>query len=58
MIGDALADIMAGKAAGTHTALFLPDEPTSLHDVKALRATDPTYIFHCHSALPEILALS
>lgn len=57
MIGDSTADILAGKAAGTATALFMPDPHTSFHHVESLRATEPDHIFAAHVELPEILGL-
>jgi HAD superfamily hydrolase (TIGR01509 family) len=57
MIGDSRVDILAGKAAGTSTALFLPDDGGGFHCPKALRATDPDYIFADHGELPALLGL-
>ena len=57
MIGDATADILSGKAAGAATALFIPDEQNSFHNVEALRATEPDYIFARHAELTHILQL-
>jgi HAD superfamily hydrolase (TIGR01509 family) len=57
MIGDSTADMLAGKAAGTATALFMTDAHASFHEVEALRATDPDHIFTDHDELPEILGL-
>jgi pyrophosphatase PpaX len=58
MIGDSTADILAGKSAGTATALFLPDAENSFHHVDKLRATDPDHIFAEHRELPDILGLN
>ena len=58
MIGDSAADILAGKAAGTRTALFMPDDHHRFHDSERLRATNPDFIFREHRELQELLALS
>lgn len=58
MIGDSHADILAGKAAGTHTALFLPDDHHRFHDTHRLRATEPDHIFREHGELAAILNLA
>jgi pyrophosphatase PpaX len=58
MIGDSTVDILAGKAAGTATALFMPDVETSFHHVESLRATDPDHIFSDHDELTDILGLA
>jgi len=57
MIGDSTADILAGKAAGTATALFMPDAETTYQHVEALRATEPDHIFSEHGELLEILGV-
>jgi pyrophosphatase PpaX len=57
MIGDSTVDIKSGKAAGTATALFLPDSHARFHSFEVLRATEPDYIFTDHSELPGILGL-
>jgi phosphoglycolate phosphatase len=57
MVGDSHVDILAGKAAGTHTALFLPDDPNSFHSADRLRATEPDHIFADHGELPGLLGL-
>jgi pyrophosphatase PpaX len=57
MIGDSHVDILAGKAAGTATALFLPDERGGFHSVDALRATNPDHVFSDHSEVPALLGL-
>jgi HAD superfamily hydrolase (TIGR01509 family) len=57
MIGDSRVDILAGKAAGTSTALFLPDDGGGFHSPEALRATNPDYIFADHGELPALLGL-
>jgi pyrophosphatase PpaX len=57
MIGDSRVDILAGKAAGTATALFLPDDGGGFHSPEALRATNPDYIFADHGELPALLGI-
>jgi pyrophosphatase PpaX len=57
MIGDARVDILAGKAAGTATALFLPPGPSKFHNIEALHATKPDHIFGDHVDLPPLLGL-
>jgi pyrophosphatase PpaX len=58
MIGDSRVDVLAGKAAGTATALFLPSEPSPFHSIEVLRATGPDHIFADHSELPALLGLA
>ncbi|MEY2854424.1 MAG: putative phosphatase [Pseudomonadota bacterium] len=57
MIGDSTVDMLSGRTAGTHTALFLPPGPSPFHDVDALHATQPDYVFGHHRELPAILGL-
>jgi pyrophosphatase PpaX len=57
MVGDAHVDILAGKAAGTRTALFLPENHGGFHDIQKLRATEPDHIFADHCELPALLGL-
>jgi pyrophosphatase PpaX len=58
MIGDSTADILAGKAAGTRTALYMPDDHHRFHDSDRLRATNPDFIFKDHDELPAFLGLA
>lgn len=58
MIGDSRADILAGKAAGTATALFMPDDHEPFHRFDALRATQPDHIFVHHCELPKIIGIA
>jgi pyrophosphatase PpaX len=58
MIGDSTADVRAGKAAGTATALFLPDDHARFYSFATLRATGPDHIFSDHRELPAILGVS
>ncbi len=57
MIGDSHVDILAGKAAGTRTALYLPDDHHRFHDTQRLHATGPDHIFADHDELPALLEL-
>ncbi|MGH8177900.1 MAG: HAD family hydrolase [Steroidobacter sp.] len=57
MVGDSRVDILAGKAAGTATALFLPDDGGGFHSADALRATNPDHIFSDHDELPALLGI-
>jgi pyrophosphatase PpaX len=57
MIGDSTADVLAGKAAGTATALYLPEDGGPFHNPEALRASAPDYIFSDHEELPALLGL-
>jgi pyrophosphatase PpaX len=57
MIGDSHADILAGKAAGTRTALFLPDDHHRFHNTDRLYATEPDHTFRHHAELPRLLGL-
>jgi pyrophosphatase PpaX len=57
MIGDSAADVLAGKAAGTRTALFMPDDHHRFHDGERLRATKPDFVFREHGELRALLGL-
>lgn len=57
MIGDSHADILAGKAAGTRPALFLPDDHHQFHDTQRLLDTQPDFVFENHDELPSLLGL-
>jgi phosphoglycolate phosphatase/pyrophosphatase PpaX len=58
MIGDSAADILAGKAAGTRTVLYLPDDHHRFHDGGRLRATQPDFIVTEHAELGRLLGLA
>jgi HAD superfamily hydrolase (TIGR01509 family) len=58
MVGDSVADMLAGKAAGTRTALFMPDDHHRFHDSDRLRSTKPDFIFSEHGELSDWLGLS
>lgn len=57
MIGDSHVDVLAGKAAGTRTALFMPDDHGRFHSAEKLHAAGPDHIFADHSELPALLGL-
>jgi len=57
MIGDSRADILAGKSAGTATALFMPDDHQFFYHFDTLRATNPDHVFVHHRELPAIIGL-
>lgn len=51
LVGDSHADILAGKAAGTHTALFLPESHSRFYSFESLRAHEPSLAFSHHDDL-------
>jgi len=53
IVGDSHVDIVAGKAAGTLTCLFTPDENRRFHDFEALHSHNPD---HSITALSHLLA--
>jgi pyrophosphatase PpaX len=55
-VGDSTMDMLAGHAAGTHTALFLPSQHSRFYDLDALRATEPDFVFSDHGELIKHLA--
>jgi pyrophosphatase PpaX len=57
MIGDSHADILAGKAAGTRTALYLPEDHHRFHNAGKLLASEPDHVFSDHAELPHLLGL-
>lgn len=57
MIGDSHVDVLAGKAAGTRTALFLPEDHGRFHNIEKLHAAGADHIFSDHSELPALLEL-
>jgi pyrophosphatase PpaX len=58
MVGDSAVDIRAGKAAGTATALFLPEQNSVFHSFAELRALGADHIFADHAELPPFLGIS
>ncbi len=50
-VGDSQADILAGHAAGTDTALFYPSVHERFYELKALSETKPHFIFGDYSEL-------
>lgn len=57
-VGDYLADVLAGQAAGTKTALFLPGQHERFYDFAALRALGPDFVFSAYGELREHLRLN
>jgi pyrophosphatase PpaX len=57
-VGDYEVDIMAGKAAGTSTALFLPQQNARYYDFAALRANTPDFVFSEYRELINHLQLT
>jgi len=57
MIGDSHVDVLAGKAAGTRTALFWPQEHGRFHNAEKLHAAGADHIFRDHGELPALLDL-
>jgi HAD superfamily hydrolase (TIGR01509 family) len=57
MIGDSHVDVLAGKAVGMRTALYLPADHSPFHNADRLRATEPDHIFGDHRELPPLLGL-
>ncbi len=56
-VGDFTADILAGRAAGTRTALFMPEQHARFYNFETLRATQPDFVFTHHQELIEHLQL-
>lgn len=57
MIGDSYVDVLAGKAAGTRTALFWPQEHGRFHNAEKLHAAGADHVFRDHGELPALLDL-
>lgn len=57
MIGDSEADIRAGDAAGTFTALFAPHEIYSFSHLYHPRSIKPNFVFSDLAELPSIVGL-
>lgn len=57
MVGDSKADIFGGKAAGTATALFLPDVHRPYYCFDTLRATLPDHVAKDYNELIRALGL-
>ncbi len=56
-VGDHAVDILAGKAAGVSTALFMPEVHSRYYDFEELRQTEPDHIFTHHSEIIQFLKL-
>jgi HAD superfamily hydrolase (TIGR01549 family) len=57
MIGDSEADIQAGKAAGTFTALFTPKDHVRFNDADSLLSVKPDLVLSDFTELPKVLGL-
>lgn len=55
MIGDSKNDILAGKAAGCKTALFLPEQHREYYCFETLKSLDPDFVYNDHNVLVSIL---
>ena len=56
-VGDSAADILAGKAAGTHTALFVP-EVNREHIRPDTLESNPDFVYSHHDELEKHLAVA
>jgi len=54
-VGDYVVDVQAGRAAGMHTALHIPERHTRFYDFDVLRSTQPDFEFAEYSELAEYL---
>lgn len=54
-VGDYVVDVAAGKAAGTHTALYFNDSHRRFHKFDHVSATQPTHIFSDYNELLSLL---
>lgn len=50
-VGDTWMDMHAGRAAGTRTALYMPEDAAQFNDIDKLRASQPDFIFVDHAEL-------
>jgi pyrophosphatase PpaX len=57
MVGDSQADMLAGKAAGTATALFLPKNYSSYSYGDVITKTNSDLVFYDHTELPCLIGL-
>lgn len=57
-VGDNKVDILAGKAAGVHTALFFPELHSRFYSLEAFRASQPDFVFTSHAEVLEHLQLN
>jgi pyrophosphatase PpaX len=56
-VGDYIYDVQAGSAAGTSTALFLPDRHAKFYDFDELRSTGPDHVFVSYDELGRHLGV-
>lgn len=58
-VGDHMVDVIAGKAAGTATAVFYTEEHSRFHDYDAVKGAGPDFIFSDYrELLVKLTALS
>lgn len=50
-IGDSVADILAGRAAGTQTGLFFPEAHDQFYDFERLIEAEPHFVFRHYDEL-------
>ena len=55
-IGDYIFDVVAGRAAGARTALFLPTAHARFYNLDKLLATSPDFVFDSYPKLGELIA--
>ncbi|MCC7448581.1 MAG: HAD-IA family hydrolase [Anaerolineae bacterium] len=54
-VGDTWMDMHAGRAAGTRTALYMPEDAAAFNNVDKLHASQPDFIFADHRELIRYL---
>ena len=50
-VGDYVVDVVAGKGAGTHTAVYYTDDHSRFHRLELLRSAEPDFIFSDYKEL-------
>lgn len=56
-VGDHAVDVLAGKAAGTDTAVFFTESHSRFHKLDELKACEPTFVFSDYRELLELLTV-
>jgi len=54
-IGDNVVDVLAGREAGTHTALFYSDFHKRFHNAAHMQSSQPSFMFSSYGELLELL---
>ncbi len=54
-VGDSVADLLAGRAAGTRTALFFPEVHKPFYDYQQLLNARPDFVFNDYAELSTYL---